>query len=238
MSPRPDRLRQRWRPRGPGQLILLDLRDSFVYNLAHRLAEVGCAPAVLRAGEVDLDELARWEPRGLILSPGPGHPDEAGCAVEAVAHFAGAIPILGVCLGHQAIASAFGLEVFASGAPRHGQSSPVRHDGQGLFEGLPDPLECARYHSLVARPPGPGHQLVVTAWCGDLLMGLRHRRWPIFGVQFHPESVLSPPRPRAARALRGAARGRAAVTILSLAALTLAVLSLTLPISGISEHWP
>lgn len=183
-------LAQRWAHRTTGELVLLDNRDSFVYNLAHRLAEVGHAPVVVRSDQVSAEEVASWRPRGVVISPGPGHPRDAGCSIDVVRLLGASTPILGVCLGHQAIAEAFGGRVSASGAPMHGRSSACVHDARGLYSGLASPVQVARYHSLVVEEPVPD-ELVVTARVEDFVMGLRHEELPIFGVQFHPESVLT-----------------------------------------------
>lgn len=173
-----------------GKVVILDNRDSFVFNLAHRLFEVGCTPAVVRSDAIDLETLKRWEPAALIVSPGPGHPDEAGISVPAIRHFAASIPILGVCLGHQAIALAFGGRVDQGGRPAHGVATRVDCANHALFDGLPNGFSAGRYHSLVATELPD--ELIACAWSDDFIMALRHRRWPIFGVQFHPESVLTP----------------------------------------------
>ncbi|MBA2665293.1 MAG: aminodeoxychorismate/anthranilate synthase component II [Bradymonadaceae bacterium] len=182
---------RRWEHREAGEVVLLDNRDSFVYNLAHRFFELGQRVVVVRSDSVSLEELIAWQPRALVVSPGPGHPDEAGVSVESIRHFCGQVPILGVCLGHQAIATAFGGVVEASGRPRHGKSSMVEHDGLGLFAGLANPVEVGRYHSLVVREPVVAC-LEITARADGFVMGLAHREHPTFGVQFHPESVLTP----------------------------------------------
>lgn len=183
-------LAQRWAHRETRELVLLDNRDSFVYNLAHRLAEVGRAPVVVRSDRVSAEEVASWRPRGIVISPGPGHPRDAGCSIDVVRLLGASTPILGVCLGHQAIAEAFGGRVGASGAPMHGRASWCEHDGRGLFSGLDSPMQVARYHSLVVREPLP-RELIVTSRVDGFVMGLRHETAPIFGVQFHPESVLT-----------------------------------------------
>lgn len=178
-----------------GELVILDNRDSFVYNLAHRFEELGVDElglriVVTRSDEIDLDTLLSWQPRALVLSPGPGHPADAGISVAAVRALSGVVPILGVCLGHQAIAHAFGGLVEPSGRPRHGMASPVEHQGQGIFRDLPSPVSVARYHSLVAREPLPD-VLEAQAWTDGFIMAIAHREHPTFGVQFHPESILS-----------------------------------------------
>jgi para-aminobenzoate synthetase component II len=180
-----------WTHRGKSEVVILDNRDSFVYNLAHRCFELGERVSVVRSEEIDVDTLLSWNPAGLIVSPGPGHPREFPTTLQAIATFAEAIPILGVCLGHQAIVHVYGGEVLASGRPWHGRSSPVSHDGCGLFCAVPNPVEAGRYHSLTVSLSMPD-DLVQTAWCDDMVMGIRHRRLPIFGVQFHPESILTP----------------------------------------------
>jgi anthranilate synthase/aminodeoxychorismate synthase-like glutamine amidotransferase len=181
----------RWAHQREGEIVVLDCRDSFVYNLAHRFAELGTHVVVHRSDQLTLDELIAWQPAALVLSPGPGHPDDAGISVAAVKHFSPRIPILGICLGHQAIVRAFGGEVRASGAPMHGKPSWIEHDGQGLFEGLENPVEAGRYHSLVAPEPLPA-ELRACARADGLVMALEHRNRPTFGLQFHPESVLTP----------------------------------------------
>lgn len=187
-GPADSAVRHGWEPR-PGAPVILDNRDSFVFNLAHRFAEVGVVPGVVRSDEVGVEELEGLEPSALIVSPGPGGPREAGVSVEAIRRFAGEIPILGVCLGHQAVAVAFGGVVEESGEPMHGMASSIDHDGNGVFEGLEQGFEAARYHSLVVTEVPD--QLEVTARGGGFVMGLRHRKWAVCGVQFHPESVLT-----------------------------------------------
>ena len=182
-------LRSQWNPTGEEDVLILDNRDSFVFNLAHRLYEVGCEAAVVRSDEVTVAQLEGWNPSALVISPGPGHPDEAGVSIEAIRRFAGEIPILGVCLGHQAIAVAFGGEVRPSDQPMHGMASTVEHDGGGLFAGLPDGFDAARYHSLIVSEVPD--ELIVSARSDGFVMGLRHRKWPVYGLQFHPESVLT-----------------------------------------------
>ena len=191
-----EHLARRWRhePGASGEVVILDNRDSFVFNLAHRFAEVGARPVVARSDEVSPSQVLSWQPRAIVLSPGPGHPREAGCSIELLEQLAGeniALPVLGVCLGHQAIGVAFGGTVSASGAPRHGKPSNIDHTGEGIFEGVPSPQVVGRYHSLVIEEPLPP-TLEATAWCDGFVMGVRHRTLPIVGVQFHPESVLTP----------------------------------------------
>lgn len=188
-----EKLARRWRHAVDGEVVILDNRDSFVFNLAHRVAEVGGKPVVARSDEVTTEEVFSWNPAAIILSPGPGHPREAGISIELLEQLesrAPKTPVLGVCLGHQAIGVAFGGQVSASGAPRHGKSSLVDHDGEGVFAGLSMPLEVGRYHSLVIEEPLPT-DLIATAWCDGFVMGVRHVSLPVYGVQFHPESVLT-----------------------------------------------
>lgn len=180
-----------WRHERGGEVVILDNRDSFVFNLAHRLWEVGAPSVVVRSDAISLDELRSWRPAALVLSPGPGHPDDAGICVAAVREFSGELPILGVCLGHQAIAVAFGGVVERDEAPCHGRASRVSHDGSDLFAGVAAAFEAGRYHSLAVREPVPD-VLRVTARADGLVMAVEHAEHPTFGVQFHPESVLSP----------------------------------------------
>ncbi|MEU0407415.1 aminodeoxychorismate/anthranilate synthase component II [Streptomyces griseorubiginosus] len=172
------------------RVAVIDNYDSFTYNLVHYVAELGGAPTVFRNDAVSIDELAAHDL--LLISPGPGAPGDAGISVAAVRALSGRIPVLGVCLGHQCIAAAFGGSV-VPGTPVHGKTSPVRHDGGGVFAGLPDPFTATRYHSLVVAPHDLPDVLQPVARTSDgTLMGLRHRAHPTHGVQFHPESVLTP----------------------------------------------
>lgn len=171
-------------------ILLLDNKDSFVWNLAQALQQLGCEVAVARSDAVPLAEAAAAD--ALVLSPGPGRPEQAGICIEAVQRLSGRLPILGVCLGHQAIARAFGARVDRV-APCHGRTSLVRHGGEGLFAGLPQPLSACRYHSLAVDPATLGADLVATAHTDNgVLMALQHRTAPTFGVQFHPESFRTP----------------------------------------------
>ena len=176
------------------RVAVLDNYDSFTFNLVQLLAELGAPPAVYRNDAVTVEELAGHS--ALVISPGPGIPGDAGVSVQAVRELSGRLPILGVCLGHQAIAEAFGGQVVRH-EPVHGKTSFVRHDRAGVFAGLPDPLEATRYHSLVVDPATLPPELAVTASTHDgTVMGIRHRTHPTFGVQFHPESVLTKEGPR------------------------------------------
>jgi len=173
------------------RVLLLDNLDSFTHNVRHGLVEAGASVSVRRKDQISLAEIEREAPDLLVLSPGPGRPEDARLSLEAIGALAGRVPILGVCLGHQCLAVAFGGEVDRATEPVHGKVSRIRHLGRGLFEGLPDPFEAGRYHSLtVTRLPDC---LEATAWSEDgLIMGLRHRTLPLGGVQFHPDSFLTP----------------------------------------------
>jgi anthranilate synthase/aminodeoxychorismate synthase-like glutamine amidotransferase len=172
-------------------VLVIDNYDSFTYNLVQYLGELGAEVGVVRNDKATVDELLRLEPDRLVVSPGPCTPKEAGISVEAVRRFAeGGTPVLGVCLGHQSMVEAFGGKV-VRGDPIHGKDAEVEHDGKTVYEGLTNPLVAGRYHSLVADPELPG-ELEVTSTYGDVVMGVRHRELPAEGVQFHPESVLTP----------------------------------------------
>jgi len=172
-------------------LLMLDNYDSFTYNLVHLFEELGAEVRVFRNDALTVGEAEALAPSHLVVSPGPGRPGEAGISVELIRRLGPRVPTLGVCLGHQAIVEAFGGEVGQAKALLHGKSSPVEHDGKGVYAGLPQPFEAGRYHSLAAlRVPD---ELEVTARTPDgEVMGVRHRELPIEGVQFHPESVLTP----------------------------------------------
>ena len=172
--------------------LVLDNYDSFTYNLVQLLGELGGAPEVFRNDALTVEEIRRKAPARLVVSPGPKTPAHAGVSLEAIRSLAGELPILGVCLGHQAVAVAFGGRVRRARRLMHGKTSPVRHDGKDLFAGVDDPFPAVRYHSLVAGEPLP-EALEVTARAGDdgEVMGLRHRALPVWGVQFHPESILT-----------------------------------------------
>ena len=171
------------------RVAVIDNYDSFTYNLVQYLAELGARPAVFRNDAVAVAELGAYE--ALVVSPGPGEPADAGVSVAAIRDLAGEMPVLGVCLGHQAIGEAFGGRVVRN-PPVHGKTSQIRHDGGPPFEGLPDPFEATRYHSLVVDGASLPAELQASAWTSDgVIMGLRHRTHPVFGVQFHPESILT-----------------------------------------------
>ncbi|HEY6378890.1 MAG TPA: aminodeoxychorismate/anthranilate synthase component II [Candidatus Dormibacteraeota bacterium] len=176
-----------------GVVAVIDNYDSFTYNLVQYLGELGARTAVFRNDALTVTALAEMAPAAVVISPGPGTPDTAGISLEVVRRIGPSTPLLGVCLGHQAAAQAYGGRVVRAPAVMHGKVSPVHHAGQGLFTGLPDPLVATRYHSLVVERSSLPAELEVTAWTDDgLVMGLRHRRHPVEGVQFHPESVATP----------------------------------------------
>jgi anthranilate synthase/aminodeoxychorismate synthase-like glutamine amidotransferase len=173
-------------------LLLIDNYDSFVHNLARYFERLGQATRVVRNDAVTIDGVFAARPAAIVLSPGPCTPREAGVSLELVRELHGEIPMLGVCLGHQVIAEALGGHVVRARMPVHGQSSEIRHSGRGLFEGLPSPMRVGRYHSLVAEPESLREPLRATAWTSDgVVMALEHERFPVFGVQFHPESILT-----------------------------------------------
>jgi anthranilate synthase component 2 len=173
------------------RVVLIDNYDSFTYNLVQYLGELGAEVLVHRHDAIDVAGVAALRPTHLVISPGPRTPDEAGISVELVRELAGSVPILGVCLGHQAIGRAFGGRVVRGREPVHGKISDIHHDGRSLFAGLENPMPATRYHSLVIDPE-LAPDLVRTAWCdGDVVMGVRHRELPVEGVQFHPESILT-----------------------------------------------
>ena len=174
------------------RILLVDNYDSFVYNLAQAFGALGAEPVVVR-NDASIAGLRSLAPQGVVISPGPGAPGEAGVSVEAVRAFAGDVPVLGVCLGHQVIGVAYGAEVSrAAVGPVHGKTSVVAHEGEGLFAGLPSPLEAIRYHSLAIDEATVPTELQVTAHSNDgTVMGVRHRALEVEGVQFHPESVLT-----------------------------------------------
>lgn len=173
-------------------VFVLDNYDSFTYNLVQYMGELGADMTVRRNDELSVDEVEALKPERILLSPGPCTPHEAGISIDVIRRFAGKVPILGVCLGHQAIGAAFGGDVVRAPQLMHGKTSEVKHDGKTIFKGLANPMTCTRYHSLIVAEKGLPEELEVTARTADgTIMGLRHREFPIEGVQFHPESVLT-----------------------------------------------
>jgi anthranilate synthase component 2 len=174
------------------RILVIDNYDSFVYNLVQELGELGAEPVVFRNDRIDVDGIRQLGPDALLISPGPGRPEDGGVSLAAIRELAGEIPLLGVCLGHQCLGQVFGARVVAAPHLMHGKTSEIHHDGEGLFAGLPNPFVATRYHSLVVDPASVPDTLVVTATSSDgVVMGLRHRELAVEGVQFHPESVLT-----------------------------------------------
>ena len=173
-------------------LLLVDNYDSFTYNLYQYLGELGADTRVLRNDELTAEEALALRPERIVISPGPGTPDQAGITLELIRRAAGRVPLLGVCLGHQALGQAFGGRVVRAPTLMHGKTSPIHHDGRTVFAGLPDPFIATRYHSLIVDRGSVPECLEVSAWTADgIVMGLRHRSLPLEGVQFHPESILT-----------------------------------------------
>jgi anthranilate synthase/aminodeoxychorismate synthase-like glutamine amidotransferase len=174
-------------------VLLLDNYDSFTFNLAQCLGELGADLRVRRNDEVTIDEIGSWRPERIVISPGPGRPEDAGISVELIRRLGADVPILGVCLGHQAIGFAFGGEIVRARRLMHGKTSLVEHDGRGVFRGLTEPFRAGRYHSLAVSSEGWPAALEISARAAEdgTVMALRHREWPLHGVQFHPESVLT-----------------------------------------------
>ena len=173
-------------------ILLLDNYDSFTYNLAQYLGELGCQVEVHRNDRISVEQIAQRKPERIVISPGPCTPQEAGICVELIQKLAGKIPILGVCLGHQAIGAAFGGKIIRAPKLFHGKTSQIRHDGSGVFRGLPNPFTATRYHSLIVERKSLPAELQVTAETDDdIIMGMQHRQYLLMGVQFHPESVLT-----------------------------------------------
>lgn len=173
-------------------LLVIDNYDSFTYNLVQYFGELGADPQVKRNDAITTDEVEKMKPQKIIISPGPGRPQEAGISMELIRKFGGKIPILGVCLGHQCMGEVYGGKVVRAGRLMHGKTSPIQHDGKGVFHGLPNPFEATRYHSLIVEKNSVPSCLEVCAETAEgEIMGLRHREYPVHGVQFHPESILS-----------------------------------------------
>jgi anthranilate synthase/aminodeoxychorismate synthase-like glutamine amidotransferase len=173
-------------------ILLVDNYDSFTYNLAQYLGELGCFVEVHRNDKITVDEIARRKPERIVISPGPCTPQDAGICIELIQRLAGKFPILGVCLGHQAMGEAFGGKVVRAPKIFHGKTSEIYHDGKNIFRKLPDPFTATRYHSLIVEKKSLPRELTITAETKDgVIMGLRHRRYKLEGVQFHPESVLT-----------------------------------------------
>ncbi len=173
-------------------LLLLDNYDSFTYNLYQYLSELGADVTVIRNDKTTIEDIEGMTPEGIVISPGPCTPSEAGISNDVIRHFGPKLPVLGVCLGHQCIGEAYGATVDRAGEIRHGKTSMIHHDGQGVFTGLPDPFEAIRYHSLVIYPETLPDSLEITARTDNgLVMGVRHKEHPVEGVQFHPESIMT-----------------------------------------------
>jgi anthranilate synthase/aminodeoxychorismate synthase-like glutamine amidotransferase len=177
-------------------VFVLDNYDSFTYNLVQYLGELGAEIVVRRNDQITVTGVEAMRPERILLSPGPCTPQEAGISIELVRHFAGKVPVLGVCLGHQAIGAAFGGEIVRAPKLMHGKTSEVQHDGQTIFNGVPSPMTATRYHSLIVEEKGLPEELEISAYANEnggsrVIMGLRHKRFPVEGVQFHPESVLT-----------------------------------------------
>jgi anthranilate synthase/aminodeoxychorismate synthase-like glutamine amidotransferase len=175
----------------PTMILLLDNYDSFTYNLAQFLGQLGGKLEVVRNDQITLDQIAEKKPEKIVISPGPGTPEDAGICIDVIRRFSGQIPILGVCLGHQAIGQAFGGKVIRAPQIMHGKTSRIHHDNKTLFKGLPQDFVATRYHSLIVEEKSFPAELEISATTDGIIMGLRHRRMPVEGVQFHPESVLT-----------------------------------------------
>jgi anthranilate synthase/aminodeoxychorismate synthase-like glutamine amidotransferase len=172
-------------------ILLIDNYDSFTWNLAQYLGELGAPPVVRRNDEVSIDDIATMQPDRIVISPGPGRPEDAGITVDVIRKYGRTVPVLGVCLGHQGIGVAFGGSVVRAGTLMHGKTSAIQHDGRGVFRGISPSFEAGRYHSLVIADPAPAELEVAARTQDGTIMGVRHRTFPIHGVQFHPESVLT-----------------------------------------------
>ena len=173
-------------------ILLIDNYDSFTYNLYQYLCELGADVQVARNDQISLEEIADMAPEKIVISPGPCTPAEAGISSDVIRHYGSSLPTLGVCLGHQCVGYAFGGTVGGAGEIMHGKMSLIHHDGEGVFKGLPNPFEAIRYHSLAVYREDLPEELIVTAWTENgLVMGMRHRDYPIEGIQFHPESIMT-----------------------------------------------
>ena len=172
-------------------LLVIDNYDSFTYNLVQFFGELGAEMEIRRNDEITVEEIKDLKPERICISPGPCSPNEAGVSCEVISEFGSEVPILGVCLGHQSIGQVYGGDIVRAEQLMHGKTSMIEHDGQGVFQGLDSPLKATRYHSLIIRGDALPDCLEKTAWCGDLIMGVRHREHPVHGVQFHPESILT-----------------------------------------------
>jgi anthranilate synthase/aminodeoxychorismate synthase-like glutamine amidotransferase len=174
-------------------VLVIDNYDSFTYNLVQYLGELGAEVQVMRNDVVTVADVARAHADRIVISPGPGRPEHAGVTMEVIRQLGERTPILGVCLGHQAIGAVFGGEVVRAGVPMHGKTSTIEHDGRGVFSGIAGPFQASRYHSLVVAEKSLPPELAITARTREdaNIMGLRHRTWPVYGVQFHPESILT-----------------------------------------------
>jgi anthranilate synthase/aminodeoxychorismate synthase-like glutamine amidotransferase len=177
-------------------VFVLDNYDSFTYNLVQYIGELGVEVTVRRNDQITVEEIDDLHPDRIVISPGPCTPQDAGISIELIRHFAGRVPLLGVCLGHQAIGAAFGGKVVRAANLMHGKTSSVEHDGKSIFRGIPSPMTATRYHSLIVQEKDLPDELEISATCVDrdgqrVIMGLRHRKFPVEGVQFHPESVLT-----------------------------------------------
>ena len=174
-------------------LLMIDNYDSFTYNLYQYLAELGAEVVTVLNDKITLEDIEDMDPQGIIISPGPSTPLEAGISNDVIRHFGQKVPTLGVCLGHQCVGHVYGAKVDRAGEIRHGKTSMIHHDGKGVLAGLPSPFEAIRYHSLVVYPETLPDTLEISAWTEDgLVMGLRHKEHPVEGVQFHPESIMTP----------------------------------------------
>jgi anthranilate synthase/aminodeoxychorismate synthase-like glutamine amidotransferase len=174
------------------RILVLDNYDSFVFNLVQYLGELGADPLVYRSDALTIEQIEELAPDGVLISPGPGRPEDAGLSNEVITNFAGRVPVFGVCLGHQCIGQIYGGDVVRAPQLMHGKTSLISHEGKGVFAGLPDPFEATRYHSLVVQRDSVPECLEITAQTQDgLVMGLRHREFDVEGVQFHPESILT-----------------------------------------------